>query len=83
MKGVHCFVEHRGVEPRLAALGQLRNSRPLLAGASYGLLCSAGFRLVSACGGQPTGLPLGSAPLQCFALYSARADSSIYSGQNK
>ena len=64
----------RGVEPRLAALrllGQVRNSRP--PSLPFGrLLCSPGFHIAFAFGEQPTGLPLCSAPLQCFALSSGR-----------
>ncbi len=57
-------MEHRGVEPRLAALrllGQVRNSR--LPSLPFGrLLCSLGFRLAFAYGEQPTGLIFGSFP---------------------
>ncbi len=64
------LVEHRGVEPRLASLGEVRNSRSATLTVAE-LVCSPRFRFASACGRQPTGLTLSSAPLQCFALYSA------------
>ena len=56
-------VEHRGVEPRLAALrllGQVRNSR--LPSLPFDrLLCSPGFRLASSATGGASASPLGNA----------------------
>ena len=54
-----------GLEPVVSlTLGQVRNSR-LLSLPLGMLLCSPRFRFASACGGQPTGLPLISAPHRC------------------
>ena len=57
------LVEHRGVEPRLAALrllGQVRNSR--LPSLPFGrLLCSRGFRLASSATGGASAPPLSNA----------------------
>ena len=57
------LVEHRGVEPRLAALrllGQVRNSR--LPSLPFGrLLCSPGFRLASSATGGASAPPLSNA----------------------
>ena len=61
-------MELRGFEPRLAALGQVRNSRIAVLPLAM-LFCSPRFRFAFVCGEQPTGLALSSAPLQCFALF--------------
>jgi len=75
-----------GLEPVVSlTLGQVRNSR-LLSLPLGMLLCSPRFRFASACGGQPTGLTLISAPHRCercalawWAKYITQFDSILFS----
>ena len=65
----------------LALLGQVRNSR-LLSLPLGTLLCSPRFRFASACGGQPTGLTLISAPHRCAVSTSMGHTGSVSRDSN-